>query len=272
LTGLPQSAALAALACPHCGAELTPVDGALGCPHGHRFDIARQGYVTLLAARSRLDTADSADMVQARVEFLGSGAYDPILDAVAAAAPPGLLLEIGSGPGSYLDRALRRTGGSGIALDSSKHAARRAAALSGVLAVVADAWAPLPVRSEAVDGVLSVFAPRVPAEIERVLRPGGVLVAVAPLPQHLAELRAPLGLLAVDEGKADRLADAVPFPETGRHELVVPLTLDHAAASALVRMGPAARHSTADEIAARVAALPDPVTATAAVTVSVFRK
>ncbi len=34
------------LSCPQCAADLELVDGAAECDRGHRFDIARQGYVS----------------------------------------------------------------------------------------------------------------------------------------------------------------------------------------------------------------------------------
>ena len=46
-------AVLECLACPYCGLALSEVDGALRCGNGHAFDLARQGYVTLLPAGAR---------------------------------------------------------------------------------------------------------------------------------------------------------------------------------------------------------------------------
>ena len=271
------------LACPHCGQPLTDRPGGVGCPQGHHFDRARQGYLTLLGPRSRTDTGDSVDMVAAREEFLTAGHYRPLADAVGAAVlaagvrPDGSarVVEIGAGIGWYLGRLLADLGGAqGLALDSSKPAARRAARVPGVLSVVADAWSALPVESGSVDVVTSIFAPRDGAEVVRVLRPGGLFVAVTPLPEHLAEVRDALGMLTVDEGKADRLVEVLPsaLVEVARSAVRAPLTLDRAAAAALVRMGPAARHLTIEEITARAAALPDPASATAAVTVQVFTR
>jgi 23S rRNA (guanine745-N1)-methyltransferase len=54
--------------------------------------------------------------------------------------------------------------------------------------------------------VLNVFAPRDGAELRRILRPSGSLLVVTPGPDHLRELIGPLGLLSVDERKAERLA------------------------------------------------------------------
>ena len=51
--------------------------GFLRCPSGDSFDIARQEYVSLLAGDAKPGTADSAEMVQARADFLGAGHYAP---------------------------------------------------------------------------------------------------------------------------------------------------------------------------------------------------
>ena len=40
------------LACPVCGQPLTPDSGALKCPSGHSFDVARQHYVNLLLSNA----------------------------------------------------------------------------------------------------------------------------------------------------------------------------------------------------------------------------
>ena len=127
---------------------------------------------------------------------------------VSAVISDGPVLDVGAGPGWYLAGAVEPVDARiGLALDSSRFAARRAArAHPRVAAVVADAWSALPVRTASISTVLSVFAPRDLAEFARVLEPGGRVVAVTPEPEHLAELRERFGLLAVDEGKSDSLA------------------------------------------------------------------
>ena len=110
-------AVLPLLACPHCAGPLTlQGPGVVGCEPGHRFDLARQGYLSLLGNRSRTDTGDSADMVEARAAFLGAGHYRPIADAIAAGVTQGPVLEIGAGTGYYLATALDglRDNGSGV--------------------------------------------------------------------------------------------------------------------------------------------------------------
>lgn len=77
------------LRCPVCGEPLAETTAgtarALRCPRRHSFDIARQGYVNLLAGRAP-HTGDSAEMVAARADFLAAGHYDPVAAALAAKA------------------------------------------------------------------------------------------------------------------------------------------------------------------------------------------
>ncbi|WP_111767906.1 putative RNA methyltransferase [Nakamurella deserti] len=269
---------LPALACPHCDGPLTRTDGTLGCPQGHRFDLARQGYVSLLGRRSRTDTGDSAEMVTARDAFLAAGHYRPTADAVTALCPADaqVLLEVGAGTGWYLAAVLAaRPGAVGIALDASVRAARRAASASPAIgSVVADAWSRLPVADGAVDVALSIFAPRDAAELSRVLRPDGRLIVVTPAPAHLAELIGPLGMLTVDAGKDAKLAASLAgeFVADGSTDVRSPLRLDRDDLRRLVLMGPSARHVDRESLDRTLAAGPDVTVATLAVTVSRWRR
>ncbi|MEO5834658.1 MAG: putative RNA methyltransferase [Nakamurella sp.] len=265
---------LPSLSCPHCGGALTRLGAAVGCPSGHRFDVARQGHVSLLGPRSRTDTGDTAEMVQARDEFLGAGHYRPIADAVSVACGPDVatFLEVGAGTGWYLAAVLEaHPGAVGIALDSSARASRRAAAAHPMIgAVVADAWSRLPVADAAIDVVLSVFAPRDPAELRRVVRADGRLVVVTPTADHLAELIGPLGMLTVDRDKDARLAASLAgrFVADGAEVVRHQLRLERPDLRRLVLMGPAARHVDRAVLDRTLAAGPDRTTATLAVTVS----
>jgi 23S rRNA (guanine745-N1)-methyltransferase len=264
------------LACPYCGQSLSEVDGAVRCAGGHSFDLARQGYVTLLPAGARGHGGDDAAMVAARAEFLAAGHYAPLSAAVVAAAAgtAGPVLDVGAGTGVHLAAVLDADPAAvGVALDASRYAARRAArAHPRAGAVVADAWAGLPVRTGAVGLVLDVFSPRNGPETARVLRRGGLLVVVTPAPDHLAGLVDVLGGLQVDAAKDSRLAATLEphLDPVDRAEHRWQLELSRADAARAVAMGPSARHLA--DLGGRVAALPEPVRATASIVVSRYRR
>src|SRR4051794_31555879 len=204
------------LECPVCTRPLALVDRALRCTTGHSFDVARQGYVTLLPPGGQLDTGDSAAMVAARDAFLTAGHYRPLRTAVVdavrdAGAPPGLVADLGGGTGWYLAGLLDAFGDRmGVCLDNSKPALRRAARAHGRSAAVAcDAWQRLPLRTGAAAVLINVFAPRNGPEIERVVGPGGVVVVATPTPRHLQELVGPLGLLTVGSDKDRRVHETL---------------------------------------------------------------
>lgn len=271
--------ALDLLACPHCAGPLSRHGGIVTCPNGHAFDVARSGYLSLLPGDAHTGSADTPEMVAAREAFLGAGHFEPLAEALATEAerstpPPGCVVDLGAGTGWYLARVLDRLPGrTGLALDLSKHALRRAArAHERIAAVACDAWRPLPVRDDVAALVLSVFAPRNGPEIARVLRPGGALLVVTPTGRHLAELVERLGLLTVDERKDERLAAALDahleLERRTEHEWSLDLSPGNVANA--VAMGPSARHATrAEEATEEAATAPTTRTGSTPVTASV---
>jgi 23S rRNA (guanine745-N1)-methyltransferase len=261
------------LRCPHCQAAMERAGDEVRCTAGHSFDLARQGYLSLLPAGGSAHAGDTAEMVAARARFLAAGHFDPLAAELARLiGARATLLDLGAGAGWYLAGLLDRLPAArGLALDVSKPALRRAArAHPRLAAVAADAWSALPLRDDVVGAVLNVFAPRNAPEIARILTQGGLAVVVTPAHGHLEELAAPLGLLAVDERKDERLAaQLAPHLEpAARHELEWPLRLDRAAARDAAAMGPSAFHIDPAELDERVAALPQTVVVTAAVTIT----
>jgi len=265
------------LACPHCGAGVALDERVLRCAHGHVFDVAKQGYVSLLAGDARVGTADTAAMVAARATFLDAGHYAGLARRVVAAVPAGArrVADLGAGTGYYLARVLdARPAAVGVALDVSKFALRRAARAHERLgAVAADAWRGLPLRESSVDVAINVFAPRNSAELRRILAPDGVLVVATPTGAHLAELVERLGLLRVDETKDARLREQLggDFSLVTADPYTERLALSRAHTRDLVLMGPSAWHVDPAAVKAAVATLPDPYPVTLSTTVSVFR-
>ncbi|KKK05353.1 putative RNA methyltransferase [Micromonospora sp. HK10] len=278
---------LARLRCPVCAEPLTETTAgtarALRCPHRHSFDLARQGYVNLLAGRAP-HTGDSAEMVAARADFLAAGHYDPVAAALAAAAPPHaartgeaypLVVDAGAGTGWYLAAVLAALPDAvGLALDVAKPALRRAArAHPRAAAALADTWQRLPLADASAAVLLNVFAPRNGPEFHRVLHPAGALLVVTPAAAHLGELVDALDLLRVDPAKADRVAGSLAghFTEESGSEHRHRLALRRAEVATLVGMGPSAWHTDPARLAGRIAALPEPVEVTLAVRLGVHR-
>lgn len=257
------------LRCPTCRTRrLHAEGGALRCPAGHTFDVARHGYASLLTG-TRATSGDDAAMVQARDRFLSTGAYAPIREvgallAADAMSEQGTVVDVGCGTGYYLAGVLDRLPGArGLGLDTSVRALRSAArAHDRAAAVTWDVFRPFPLADGAADVVLDVFAPRNPAEFHRVLRPAGRLIVVRPTGRHLAELRGQVpAMVTIDPAKEQRLHRALnPF-----FEAVVTEQVEYSASLTrldvldLVAMTPSARHvSRADLNDGRL--LPDQVT------------
>lgn len=270
------------LADPNDGTALSGADdfSRLVSESGHSFDVAKQGYVTLAAGAGLKHKGDDMDMVNAREAYLATGHFAPFVESVTgavqdaldasslSASTPASLLEVGAGTGYYLAHTLDSIDGArGVGLDISPHAAKHLAKCHPrVGAVVADVWQQLPIRDESIDAISVVFAPRNPSEFQRVLAPGGQVIVLTPGAGHLDELREPLGILGVEEGKVERMYEqAEGYLEQAADpvDISFPIHLDKAAIAAQVGMSPSARHISADELAKRMAALPPTLTVTA---------
>jgi len=272
------------LICPRCGASLARDGGSLRCPAGHVFDVARQGYVSLLPAGQKGISGDTAAMVLARESFLAAGHLDHVAAELVRSAARGgrgvtgdaCVADVGAGTGHYLAAVLDELPDrGGLALDASKFALRRAArAHARIGAVGCDVRCALPVADGAAAVVLNVFAPRNGAEFRRILAPGGQLIVITPTPAHLSELIGVLGLLTVDQDKQQRLARTLDphFTRTEKRDISRPVALSRADIMAAVMMGPSAWHADPLAFEARIADLPDPLEVTLSVTLSCYRR
>ncbi|ALE80403.1 hypothetical protein WY02_20545 [Pseudonocardia sp. AL041005-10] len=274
-------AILERLRCPLCHAAVLRRDSrTVLCQGGHSFDIARQGYLTLLSGRRR-HRGDTAEMVTARDSFLGQGHYDALRSTITAFAAEHaprqsrLVADLAGGTGYYLASTLDALAHAwGATLDLSAAALRRASrAHPRAAAIGADMWQPLPLASRSADVVLNIFGPRTPDEIDRVLTGGGVLIMATADTEHLRELRGRLGTIGIDSRKADRLRHAFEgFTEVARQPVRWRLALGREQVRALVAMGPSAHHIDPDHRDRLLHELPDTLGLTAAVDVVVLRR
>ena len=171
--------------CPICGSELSRRERSLVCPSRHSFDIARQGYVNLLAVQQKhsLTPGDTREQVLSRRAFLEAGFYQPISDALNRAAldhgASGEILDIGCGEGYYSARLAKALGVPLTGLDISKEAVRCAAAKYKDASWICATASHIPVADGSVGTLTSLFALTLPEEFRRVLRDDGVFLPVS---------------------------------------------------------------------------------------------
>lgn len=190
------------LICPLDSLPLSLSDASWRCPNGHSFDIARRGYVNLLAVQNKRsrDPGDSQAMVAARSRFLNAGHYKSLATAVSRLVLESArtdrrlsCIDAGCGEGYYL-RELARTAGTNHPLvlggvDISKWAVQDAARQDKRMAWLVASNARLPVAASSVDSLLCLFGFPVFTEFARVLKPAGQLLIAEAGPAHLQELR-----------------------------------------------------------------------------------
>lgn len=264
-------------------ADLTPLRGVDGFARlvsesGHSYDVAKQGYVTLAAGKGIGHEGDSLEMVNSRETFLSNGHFAPFVEAVsdaladvverAAGDTDPVIMEAGAGTGYYLAHTLDLIEGSrGVGLDVSVPAAKHLAkSHPRVGAVVADVWEQLPIRTGSVHALAVVFAPRNPAEFARVLVDSGEAVMLVADTGHLDELREPLGILGVEDGKIERLiaqSEGHLAPAADPELIEFPMQLGRDAIAAQVGMSPSARHLDPAVLRDRLARLPEQMEVTA---------
>lgn len=253
--------------CPKCRRPLVREGGALRCKKGHSYDIASQGYVNLvLSGRSRSPLpGDNPQMTAARTQFLESGAYAPLAEAVAetlrgVCPEGGAVLDAGCGEGDYVRRLYALLApirpeiyGVDLSRGGIRHAARACAAYTGedVRFAVASVYT-LPLPDASMDAVVNVFSPLAPAEITRVLCGGGCLIAALPGARHLFEMKEVLYERPYENDETLRLLEGLRLLRTQR--VTYPMALEGERVRNLYRMTPYS-YKTSPEGAARLEAL-----------------
>lgn len=189
-------------ACPVCGERLERQEKEFVCPSSHNYDIASEGYVYLLPPNKKHSKmpGDDKQMVASRRSFLESGDYRLFSDALNELAlqylPGGspVILDAGCGEGYYTGRLAGFLAEHSVhpeiyGFDISKFAVKAAAKKYKDISFAVGSMFGIPVLGESADLVTNVFAPIVPKELNRVTKPGGVLILAVPGERHLFGLK-----------------------------------------------------------------------------------
>ncbi len=180
--------------CPLCRKTLYKEEKRVVCENGHSFDRARRGYVNLLAGKGGRNHGDNKEMILARKNFLNSGLYEPLREALCTHLQeqmPKTLLDAGCGECYYTEgmaKALPECVFAGV--DISKEAlnsgcGRMKERMEGAVASIYS----LPVTAEKFEALTLVFSPFSGEEFHRVLVPDGILYMVIPGKKHLWGLK-----------------------------------------------------------------------------------
>ena len=190
--------------------------GSLICPGRHCYDIARQGYVNFVP--NQRDMFYTRALFEARARVFAAGIYAPVAERIGDALRrfvPGecpVIVDAGCGEGYYTRAVCPERRMTRIGFDLSKEAVRMAARGAREAAFFAADLKRIPLADGCADAVLDVFTPADYAEFARVLRPGGVVIKLAPRSGYLAELRQAAGALlrrkTYDDGDVSRYAHA----------------------------------------------------------------
>ena len=179
------------LICPRCGCRLSREGGSLYCFGRHCYDIASSGYVNLVLSGSKAqdNSGDNKDMMQARRRVMDSGYYAKLADELIKlieSYPHENILDIGCGEGYITGRIATAFENSAVrGSDLSKVAITLADKRYKQASFIVGNSASLPIAESSVDVAVAVFTPTYFAELDRVLKRGGVFIKIAPAAEHL---------------------------------------------------------------------------------------
>lgn len=179
------------LICPVCGEPLRFCEKAASCSVGHRFDLAKEGYVNLLrSSKSGDKIGDDKFSARSRRDFLNKGYYALLKDTLTAlfSEKNGSVLDICCGEGYYTSALGQNANLRLYGFDISKEMVRLGAKRGAAVYFVAN-MASIPVANASFDYAIHLFAPFQEQEFSRILKPGGRLYSVVPGSTHLLGLK-----------------------------------------------------------------------------------
>ncbi|MBU9837412.1 MULTISPECIES: 23S rRNA (guanine(745)-N(1))-methyltransferase [Rahnella] len=187
--------------CPLCFQPLTLTGQQWRCPANHQFDNAKEGYVNLMPVQHKRSKqpGDSTEMMVSRRAFLDAGHYQPLRDRLtdildkAIPQTADALLDIGCGEGYYTaafaERLMPQRALKVFGLDVAKVAIRYASRRYRDVSFCVASSHRLPFADGSLDAVIRIYAPCKTQELYRAIKPGGLVITVAPGPRHLYQLK-----------------------------------------------------------------------------------
>ncbi len=179
------------LVCPKCKQQLLLEHKTFKCNNNHCYDLSKRGYVNLSMSHKK-DRGDDKMMVESRTRFLNQGYYQPLLDQIIMilSAYQGVMLDCGCGEGYYTNAIKQGCNDLEIyGIDLSKSAIDHASKAKSNVQYVVASLANLPIKSNSIDVILSIFAPIDEQGFYDVLKQDGIFIKVGPAAKHLMGLK-----------------------------------------------------------------------------------
>jgi 23S rRNA (guanine745-N1)-methyltransferase len=188
--------------CPFCKTQLTETTNkSYACELNHSFDISKEGYINLLPVNQKksLTPGDNEMMISARRAFLELGFYDPLIESLKTIIKEDftfsdnhfVALDAGCGEGYYSEKVMNNIPGVTsqiLGTDISKYAVKNAAKKYKDNFHFVSSVFNLPIASNEIDLILSIFSPIHPEGFQRILAKDGYVIIVSPGENHLKEL------------------------------------------------------------------------------------
>ena len=188
--------------CPYCQNPLLATSNKnFACELNHSFDVSKEGYINLLPVNQKKSKSpgDNEMMILARRNFLELGFYDPLIEHIKTIIKEAITfddnhfvaLDAGCGEGYYSEKVMNNIPGLTsqiIGTDISKYAVKNAAKKYKDNFYFVSSVFNLPVATESIDLILSIFSPIHPEGFKRLLTKDGYVIVVSPGENHLKEM------------------------------------------------------------------------------------
>ncbi len=191
---------ISAFKCPLCESEMRVVDQkSLICSNNHTFDFAKQGYINLMIQQS--NSHYSKELFGARHNIINDtdlyaemhkSISNVIKESIDTTIKPFLIVDLGCGEGSHLQRIIEDCGSdaiTGVGLDIAKEGIVAAArSYENPIWLVGD-LAKSPLADHSFHVILNILSPSNYKEFKRMLVQDGLVIKVVPGPNYLKEIR-----------------------------------------------------------------------------------
>ena len=182
--------------CPVCKKALIKEQRSYKCETGHCFDLAKEGYVNLLAGSHKAgeNIGDNKDMALSRKRFLEKGYYSLLKDEITGIirekhSDNPVVCDICCGEGWYSDEIIKSVGCKMYGFDLSKEMVRLAAKRKNGADYFVANLSSIPLRSGSIDVGFHLFAPFHDKEFSRIVKDDGILITAVAGENHLYEIK-----------------------------------------------------------------------------------